>query len=128
IDFTREYTASKAVQNKFSSTYLNILENLEHLIDENFRREKFPKFYAEQLHITTKHLNRVLRETIDKTTSEMISERIILEAKRLIVHSDDSFSLIADTLEFTDYSYFSKIFKSKTGMTPMQFRRKYINH
>ncbi|WP_031425565.1 AraC family transcriptional regulator [Flavimarina sp. Hel_I_48] len=128
IDFTREYAASVAIQNRFSSRYLNILENFEHLIDQNFRREKFPKFYAEQLHITTKHLNRVLRETIDKTTSEMISERIILEAKRLIVNSDDSFSVISDTLEFTDYSYFSKIFKSKTGMTPLQFRKQYINH
>lgn len=128
IDFTREYTAAISVEKVFSSRYLKLLEHLEHLINENFKKEKLPKFYAERLHITTKHLNRVVRETVNKTTSELISERIILEAKRLIVNSDESFTLISDSLEFSDHSYFSKLFKSRTGITPMDFRKKYAYH
>ncbi len=126
IDFLREYPYNMALEKRFSPSYLTIVENLETLINENFHKERFPKFYANRLNITTKHLNRAIRETLNKTTSELISERIILEAKRLIVHSDENLTSIANTLEFSDYSYFSKIFKSKTGSNPMDFRKKYV--
>lgn len=126
INLTREYTTNIEVEEHFSSNYLMLFEKLEVLINKHFQVEKFPKFYANQLHITTKHLNRVVKGTINKTTSDLISERIILEAKRLIVHSDDSLTTIANKLDFSDYSYFSKLFKAKTTLTPMQFRKKYI--
>jgi len=126
IDFVREYTATVQFEKSISPNYLNIFTHLEILIDEYFHSEKLPKFYASRLNITTKHLNRVVKETVNKTTSELISDRIILEAKRLIVHTDDSLTIIAIGLEFFDYSYFSKIFKSKTGLNPMNFRKKYL--
>ncbi len=127
IDLTREYTSNSNLETLFSSNYLKILENLEILINNNFYSQKLPKFYSNHLNITTKHLNRVIKETIGKTTSQLISERIILEAKRLIVHSDNNLSNIAITLGFSDYAYFSKVFKSKTGLTPINFRKKYSN-
>lgn len=127
IDFTREYTATLQLQKTISSSYLKIFEQLETLIDKHFQSEKLPKFYANQLNITTKHLNRIVRKTVNKTTSDLISERIILEAKRLIVHTNDNLTTIANNLEFFDYSYFSRIFKSRTGINPMNFRKKYIN-
>ena len=126
IDFSRKYTRNVEQKKHFSANYLNILENIEILINENFKKEKLPKFYANRLNITTKHLNRVIKETINKTTSELISERIILEAKRLIVHSNESLTNISNSLEFSEYSYFSKIFKLKTGSTPINFRKKYM--
>ncbi len=126
IKLTRAYTVNINLKKLNSSNYTNILETLENLINTHFYKEKFPKFYAYKLNITTKHLNRVVKKTINKTTSQLISERVILEAKRLIVHSQDDLSNIAYTLEFSDYAYFSKYFKSKTGMTPLDFRKKYF--
>ncbi|REE25457.1 AraC-like DNA-binding protein [Winogradskyella pacifica] len=126
IELTRAYTVNTNLEKLNSPHYANILEKLETLINSHFYNEKLPKFYADKLHITTKHLNRVVKETIDKTTSQLISERIILEAKRLIVHSKDNLANIAYTLQFSDYAYFSKFFKSKTGMTPLDFRKKYF--
>lgn len=127
IEFTRAYTADVIIEKLSSSSYINILEHLEKLINTHFYTEKLPKFYADKLSITTKHLNRVVRKTINKTTSTLISERIMLEAKRLIVHSNDNLANIADTLEFSDYAYFSKFFKSNAGMTPMEFRKMYFH-
>ncbi|SKB30019.1 AraC-type DNA-binding protein [Salegentibacter holothuriorum] len=127
IDLLRRYTANIQQENRYSSNYLSILEKADILINEKFHEEKLPNFYARQLNITTKHLNRVIKETLNKTTSELISERVILEAKRLIVHSDENLANIASRLEFSDYSYFSKIFKSKTGLSPINFRKKYLN-
>jgi len=126
IELTRIYTVDINLEKLNSQNYSNILEALENLINAHFYSQKFPKFYADKLNITTKHLNRVVNKTLNKTTSQLISERIILEAKRLIVHSQDNLANIANTLEFSDYSYFSKFFKSKTGMTPLDFRKKYF--
>ncbi|WP_405400800.1 AraC family transcriptional regulator [Maribacter sp. Asnod2-G09] len=127
IELTRVYTADVTIEKLGSTSYAQILEQLETLINIHFYSQKLPKFYASQLNITTKHLNRVVQKTINKTTSQLISERILLEAKRLIVHSSDNLAGIANTLEFSDYAYFSKFFKSKIGMTPMEFRKMYFH-
>ncbi|MDP2526259.1 helix-turn-helix transcriptional regulator [Maribacter dokdonensis] len=127
IELTRAYTADTIIEKLGSNSYANILERLEKLINAHFYTEKLPKFYAEKLSITTKHLNRVVQKTISKTTTTLISERITLEAKRLIVHSNDNLANVADTLGYSDYAYFSKFFKSNTGMTPMEFRKIYFH-
>ncbi|WP_341221715.1 helix-turn-helix domain-containing protein [Polaribacter atrinae] len=125
IELTRAYTANVNIEKLVSPYYAVILENLEDLINTHFYKEKFPKFYANQLNITTKHLNRVVKKALNKTTSQLISERIILESKRLIIHSENNLANIADTLQFSDYAYFSRFFKLNTGFTPMGFRKKY---
>ncbi|MCL7762338.1 helix-turn-helix transcriptional regulator [Polaribacter sp. Z014] len=127
IDLTRAYTADVNLEKLVSPSYSMILENLENLIHQHFYKEKLPKFYSDQLNITTKHLNRVVKKALNKTTSQLISERIILESKRLIIHSGNNLAAIADTLQFSDYAYFSRFFKSKTGCTPMDFRKKYTS-
>lgn len=63
--------------------------------------------------MTTKHYNRVVKATTNKTTSQLISERILLEAKRLMVNSHHNFANIVQALEFSDYAYFSKFLNSK---------------
>lgn len=126
IEFTRLYSSSEPLENFHSSHYSKILANLNRLIDTHFYREKLPKFYAGELNITTKHLNRVVKSTINKTTGQLISDRIVLESKRLIVHKNVNMAEIADTLGFSDYAYFSRFFKSKTGVTPMEFRKSYM--
>jgi len=55
----------------------------------------------------------------------LITERVLLESKRLIVHSDNSLSAIAEILGYEDYAYFSKVFKAKTNMTPLEFKKSY---
>ena len=125
ISLTRKYTSDIDLTNYTHSSYLKILENLERYINQYYDEQKLPKFYADKLNITTKHLNRVVRETVNKTTNQLISERVVLEAKRLIVHSNSSFSAIAEILGFTEYAYFSRYFKTNSGVTPMNFRNKY---
>jgi AraC-like DNA-binding protein len=125
IDLTRAYTAEVNLEKLVSPSYSVIIEHLEHLINQHFYKEKLPKFYSNQLNITTKHLNRVVKTTLNKTTSQLISERIILESKRLIIHSENNLAAIANILQFSDYAYFSRFFKSKTGCTPINFRKKY---
>lgn len=127
IDLTRMYSIELGDKKRLSLSYLTILEQLEILINHHFLQEKSPQFYAQKLNISSKHLNRVVRATVNKTTSTLIMDRSMLEAKRRMVHTHDSLSHIAYALAFSDYAYFSKVFKLKTGMSPLQFRKKYKN-
>lgn len=125
IDLTRHYANYEPIKKVLSSTYLHALENLENTIEEYYKTEKSAKFYADTLHITPKHLNRVTKATLNKTTTELITERVLLEAKRLIVHSGSSLTAVAETLGYEDYAYFSRVFKLKTGKTPLEFKKNY---
>ncbi len=125
IDLARCYIDLKPTQVASSLRYIETLRSLEKEIEHSYLQEKSAKFYANNLNISAKHLNRIVKTTVGKTTSELISERVILEAKRLIVHSENSLSSIAEMLGFEDYAYFSKVFKSKTKITPLGFKKKY---
>ena len=105
--------------------YLTKLRELGRLIDENFIDNKSAAFYADKMNITAKHLNRIVKTTLDQTTSNLILDRVILEAKRKLVHEGGSLSQIAYSLGYEDYAYFSKLFKARTGLTPKGFREKY---
>ncbi len=125
IDLTRIYTNNTPNDIVITSSYLHILRQLENAIDLFYKENKSAAFYANTLNITSKHLNRVTKTTINKTTTELITERVLLEAKRLIVHTNNTLSNIAELLGYEDYAYFSKVFKKNTEITPIQFKKKY---
>lgn len=93
------------------------------LVEENFAENKSVSEYASLLNITPGHLNDTIQKELGKTASDLIHERIILEAKRLLYHSEKTIKEIAAALNYNDPSYFTKFFKSNTDMTPDQFRK-----
>ncbi|OIQ39171.1 MAG: AraC family transcriptional regulator [Bacteroidetes bacterium MedPE-SWsnd-G1] len=127
IDLARHYSIEASNLGLISPHYLSIFRALENNIELYFHTEYTASFYAEKLNISAKHLNRITRETVNKTTTELITDRVILEAKRLIVHSNNQLSKIAELVGYEDYAYFSKVFKSKTKRTPSEFRNDYRN-
>ena len=99
------------------------ISTLQRIIEKNFRKLRLPNEYADKMHISPKHLNVICKRTLNKTVSDLIHERIITEAKRLLSCTDLSAKQIADDLGFRDKSYFLRFFKKKTGETPDQFRQ-----
>jgi AraC-like DNA-binding protein len=120
LELARTFIGTGTNPEKQSPYYFKYLE-FENLLETNFRVLKSASAYADLLHISAKHLNRIVQSVIGKSTSEVILERIILEAKRMLIHSDKNFAEIADDLGFDDYSYFSHVFKKKTGKSPSGF-------
>ena len=125
VDLARHYSTFEATKDTTSVTYIETLRSLERGIDMHYKTEKSAKFYASKLNITPKHLNRIVKNTLGKTTTDLITERVILESKRLIVHSNNSLFTISETLGYQDYAYFSKVFKLKTDLTPLEFKKSY---
>lgn len=125
IDLGRLYLESGAEMTSVPVTYTRKTRQLEQLIAEHYTAEKSPTAYAAMMHVSPKHLNRMVKAALQKTTSDLIAERVILEAKRLLVHSSNTFSQIGRKLGYEDYAYFSRLFKQKTGLTPSDFVKKY---
>ncbi|WP_306352663.1 helix-turn-helix domain-containing protein [Flavobacterium sp. '19STA2R22 D10 B1'] len=128
IELTRLYLDEQLPKLVKFNNYSDKLQKLEELIEEHFITEKSPSQYADWMNMSPKHLNRITKTLLGKTTSELITERVLLEAKRLLIHSKNSFTNIALTLGYDDYSYFSKLFKNKCNETPSEFSKKYLSH
>lgn len=100
-----------------------ILFNFRKLVDTYYAEKRLPKDYAAMLYITPNHLNALCNDLLGKPAGEVIRDRILLEAKRLLVNADNSISQIAYKLGFTDNAHFTKFFKKYTATTPETFRK-----
>lgn len=94
------------------------------LLERNYATEKRPAAYAEKLNISTPYLNECVKNATGYPVSHHVQQRVILEAKRLLYHSDQSVKEIAAALGYDDYPYFSRLFTKVAGLTALAFRNK----
>ena len=108
---------------RISTLFLELLER-QFPIDENHIRMNLrsPSQFAEQLNVHVNHLNRAIKETTGKTTSQIIAERILKESKALLKSSHWAISDIAYALEFKEVTHFSNFFKKHAEISPSKFR------
>lgn len=106
-----------------SSHLIHQIRQLETLIDTHYIDQKSVQAYADMMHLSVKQLNHVCKTALNKSTSELIQDRIVLEAKRLLVHSDWTIAQVGAHLQYFDNAYFTRFFKKITGLTPDQFRK-----
>ncbi len=105
-----------------------VLRNFQSLVDERYLQLRMPKDYAALLFVTPNYLNNLCVKFIGTPAGEIIRNRVLLEAKRLLVNDDLTISQIADRLNFTDHSHFSKFFKKSTTQSPEDFRKKLVEN
>ncbi|WP_292008742.1 helix-turn-helix transcriptional regulator [Chryseobacterium sp.] len=126
IGSTRQFSKDEnIIVTPTSLSYFKHYQDFESLLEHHFTTEKSIAYYASLLKISPKHLNRITQTVVRKTASEIIAERVILEAKRMLIYLDESLVDIAFKLGYEEYSYFVRVFRKNTGMTPTQFINKY---
>jgi AraC family transcriptional activator of pobA len=101
----------------------SILRNFKNLVNDNFHRWHQTSEYAEALHVSPDHLNRVIKSLVGKTAKEFIQSRITIAAKRLLYFSPLSTKEIAYELGFSEPAHFSSFFKKCTGESPSNYRK-----
>lgn len=119
-------TASQASQNataRITSLFIELLERQFPIESSNQRLAlRTANEYAERLAVHVNHLNKVLKESMGKTTTELIGSRIVQEAKILLKQTDWNISEIAYSLGFEEVAHFSNFFKKQTAVPPLTFR------
>lgn len=99
-----------------------VLFRYRSLIDMHYKKEKLVGFYANQLNISANYLNMLCKKHFHVSATALIHERLILEAKRILLTTERPIKAIAFDLGFYDVAYFSKFFKNQTHITPRAFR------
>ena len=100
-----------------------LLRHFQALVDDHFKERWAVSRYADRLGITPTHLSRICRQILRVPASELITERSLLEAKRLLIYTSLSIAEIGWDLGFSDPAHFSKFFRENTGRKPSEFRQ-----
>lgn len=111
--------------NSLSSIELDYVILFKNYLENNFSQKRNVSFYTEKILLTEKRLNQATKKILGKTPKEIIDDRILLEAKRLLVNSSINIKEIAFALGFEEPTYFAQYFKKHTLITPAEFREKY---
>ncbi|GAB3996473.1 helix-turn-helix transcriptional regulator [Spirosoma daeguense] len=104
------------------------IRQYEELIERQFLTVREVKVYAEEMNLTPNYLNHICKKVLSKTASQLIQERIVIEAQRWLTHTANSIKEIGFQLGFEDPSYFVRFFKKQTGHTPADFRETLRDH
>ena len=117
-----EYIPTKKLQDdKF-----HVIRKFNLLVEANYRTEHSVSYYAQQMHKSPKTLSNLFAIYNHKTPSQVIQERILIEARRLLSYTDQPVKQIAYELGFEDISYFSNFFKKHIRLSPVDFRNKKV--
>ncbi|XHR94970.1 helix-turn-helix domain-containing protein [Mucilaginibacter sp. UC70_90] len=98
------------------------IESFTSLVDANFMTKRDLPFYADKLFITTNYLNKIAKEVLGSTAKKYILDKTILESKNLLRYTSLSIAEISVKLNFETPSYFVRMFRKHTGITPKAFR------
>src|SRR6185295_12859831 len=99
-----------------------VLQNLKNAIEKDFKSKHTPKEYAEMLNISPNALAKIAKTYFNKTLTNLIAERIVIEAKRELYLTDKSVKEVAYELGYDDEYYFSRFFKKKVSISPQVYR------
>lgn len=108
--------------NHFYSTQNITFKNFLAILEENYRRPEGVEFYAEKLFMTARNLNLICHNILQKSVSEIIETRKLIEAKNLLITTNKTISEIGFELGYNEKAYFTTVFKKKSGQTPSEFR------
>lgn len=101
---------------------LDVVARFVEKVDREFLEKKQVNTYAADLAISPGHLNELVKKRWGRSASDVIHDRLLLEAKRLLLHSPSSVKEVSFALKMEDPAYFARMFRKSTGMTPGEYR------
>lgn len=112
---------------KIPGNELDIFRDFSRLLEIHFRKKHHVSDYAALLHIAPKTLTHKFKSLQLEPPNQLIINRILLEAKRLLFYTDKPVKEIAYDLGYGDPAYFNRLFTNKTGNTPSSFKKNYMS-
>ncbi len=122
IKNTRLLKAKDGLSETAKSSKVDLLRSFNFLVEQHFKSEHSVAFYAEQLFKSPKTLSNNFAK-LNRSPLQIIHERIVLEAKRLLIYTDKTAKEIAYEVGFDDASHLSRLFKKYTSQSPSDFKK-----
>ncbi|MBK7358299.1 MAG: helix-turn-helix transcriptional regulator [Saprospiraceae bacterium] len=107
----------------YAKTQNTTFKNFLKILEENYLRPEGVEFYAEKLFMSSRNLNLICQNILQKSVSEIIETRKLIEAKNQLINTDKTVAEIAFDLGYNEHAYFTNVFKRKSGQTPTEFRQ-----
>ncbi|MFN6078758.1 MAG: helix-turn-helix domain-containing protein [Bacteroidota bacterium] len=120
--YDRQFITRKKVNTNLLMKFETILNSYFNSNDQQYKKLPSVKYFADLLFLSPNYLSDLLKKETGKTAQEYLHYYLIEEAKNNLLNTDDPINEIAFNLGFEYPQYFSKLFKSKTGMTPLAYR------
>lgn len=121
LDVAQVYGSREQSANS-SSSASDLTTRFKHLLKQHILSKRAVRDYADLLNVTPNHLNRCVKEVTGKSASSWITDVLLLEAKVRLRQTSASIAEIAFQLSIEDVSYFARLFKKHTGMSPSSYR------
>ncbi len=118
VDETQQQTLTEGSKRQRAETHFY---KFERLVNDHYSRYKTVAWYSNQLGLSPEHLNFVSNQVAGVPALAIIHQRLLVEAKSLLVFTTLNIEQVAQTLGFKDPAYFSRFFKKKMGMAPREF-------
>ncbi len=123
VHASRIYLAQAEIK-AMATTEPPVLQQFKSHIEQHYVDKHAPSDYAEMLHLTLKALGKLTKKHFGKTPGELITEKLVIEAKRLLYLTEKSVKEIAHELGFDDQHYFSRFFKKNVSIPAEEYRRR----
>lgn len=104
---------------------LHLVTKFKQMVEQNYKLQKQVSFYANHLSVSQRTLQTAIAKILGKSPKDWITERMILESKRILAYDQMSVKEISAMMNFADPTNFVKFFKKKTGTTPTGFRKQF---
>ncbi len=97
--------------------------NFLRILEDNYKRPEGVQLYADKMNTSVRNLNLITNSIFGKSVSEIIETRKLIEARQMLLASEMTISEIGFELGYNEKSYFTRVFRKKTGLTPSDFRK-----
>jgi AraC family transcriptional activator of pobA len=118
----RSFDSSEIVFGRHTRS-ADLTRQFKELLFQNVHTMKSPSQYSSKLNVSTGYLNEAVKKVTGSTLSYWIGQEVVNEAKRLLLHTDADIQQVAHSLGYSDFSYFLRVFRNHSGLSPLAFRK-----
>jgi len=119
----REYKTSQESLQTVNNKVNPYITKFISLVNDEFKQSHSIQYYADKLCITPNYLNELIKQSVGINAKLLIQTKVLLEAKKMLTYTDVPVAQIAVELGFDNSSYFIRLFRKQTGVTPLLYRR-----
>ena len=117
LRFQRQSEHDRLIRDAEFKVYMDLLI----LVEKNYKKHVPVSLYSDQLQVSARKLNAICKKFGANSCLQVVNDRIVLEARKLLLYGEMSVKEVMFTLNFKDPAYFNRFFKAKTGLTPTTY-------